>query len=181
MKILFVYYSESGNTKLIAEEMAEVLSSMHQVQVSSVLDFSDDVEDYDLLFVGAACHSATIAKPALDFLDGLPSNPDFNLAGFYTHSTLLQDGTEYNDTMFDRWAGRCDIEFNKICDRKNIELKGIFHCQGKATPDIEAFIHTKVIPEEEKWVPYRDDLRTHPDEEDLASARDFALAIANED
>ena len=161
--------------------MADVLSGMHQVQVSSVQDFDEDVDEFDLLFVGAACHSATIAKPTLDFLEGLPSNPDFNVAGFYTHSTLLKDGSEYNEVMFDRWAGRCDIEFQNICKKKNIELKGIFHCQGKATPEIENFINTRIMPDDEKWIPYRDDLRTHPDEDDLASARDFALSIANED
>ena len=181
MRILFIYYSESGNTKLIAEEMADVLKNIHQVHVVSVEEFYDDVNDYDLLFVGAACHSATIARPIIKFLDELPSNPDFELAGFYTHSTFLKDGTEYIDKMFERWAGRCDIEFQNICSSKNIELKGIFHCQGSATPAIEEFIHKNIITDEQKWLEYREDMRTHPDDEDIASARDFALSIAFEE
>lgn len=181
MKILTLYYSKSGNTKQIAETIHTVASINNSAEIKSLKEIKGvDLNKYDLIFLGAACHHATLAKKMLSYIETLPSMPTLKLAGFYTHSTVHADGTERNDYLFNHWAGQSKVVFEKLSLEKEIELLGQFHCQGSASFLIEKFINSQIIKDKEEWIPYRKKMRLHPTNEDLENAREFAENIIKE-
>ena len=177
MKALVTYFSQTGNTKLIAETISEVLSTQIEADICTVRSVDlDTLDKYDLLVVGTPCHDSDLAPPVKGFLDKLPDSPRFKLVGFFTHATNMPD-SERNQQLYDQWAGRCIPSFESSCETKNIEYLGTFHCQGKASEPIEYFIHQEIITDEEEWNQYLPDLRTHPTAIDIENAEIFVLDI----
>ena len=178
MKVLVVYYSKTGNTKLIANVIHEAATINHESTLLPLNKCSiKNLNNYDLLFIGSACHDATLAKQMRMFLKSLPNESTFKFAGFYTHSTVLPEGTARNMQLFKDWAGRCQKVFEKTSDEKGVEFLGDFHCQGKASFLIEKFIQFQIIKNKKEWGPYKKELRLHPTEEDLLAAKNFANEI----
>ncbi|MHA1906046.1 MAG: flavodoxin family protein [Candidatus Thorarchaeota archaeon] len=177
MKALVTYFSQTGNTKLIAEQMHETLSTQLEVDIGTVRSIDvNALDQYDLLVVGAPCHDSDLAPPVKGLLKKLPDSPRFKLVGFFTHATNMPD-SERNIQLYDQWAGRCIPTYESVCKDKNIEYLGTFHCQGKASEPIEHFIHQEIITEEEEWNQYLPDLRTHPTPSDVENAKKYALEI----
>jgi hypothetical protein len=109
MRAAVVYESWFGNTRLLAEAVAEVLDEEGEVELLSVDDSPPDLEAIDLLVVGAPTHvhglsSATSRKGALerlgkepadplrvgvrDWLDGLPEVDGLRAAAFDTRADM---------------------------------------------------------------------------------------------
>jgi flavodoxin len=179
MKGLITYFSMTGNTELIAKGMFDELSdSIDEVKLEQITKIdSKSIKDYDLVFIGSACHDADLAKPVKDFLKKIPSSSDLKLAGFVTHSTYLNDGSKRRNELFEKWAGKCEGSFIKVCKKKGIEYLGYFHCQGKPSPEIADFIHRVIVTEEEEWQEYIKEVNRHPDEEDILNAKAFVQDI----
>ena len=178
MKILIAYYSETGNTKHVAEALYEEASKDHDVELVKLQDVSvDALSNFQLVFLGAPCHDADLAQPLKQFLTTLPENSDFILAGFFTHAVYMPEGTTRKKELHKKWAGKCVPSFESVCQEKNIELLGYFHCCGSPSPPIEAFIHQVIITSDEEWAEYLPEIRKHPNSEDLKNAKDFAQTI----
>jgi len=175
MKSLVVYFTQTNNSKMIAEAMLEVLSGGGEATIDTVrrIDF-DTLTEYDLLFLGGPCHDTDLALPVKGFLEKLPKSPNFKLVGYFTHSTYLPDGSSRRQELYDQWAGRCIPTFENVCREKDIELLGLFHCMGKASQPIEHFIHQEIINDEDEWDEYLPELRKHPTPEDIDNAKKFA-------
>ena len=82
MNILIAFYSESGNTRKVAEAMASGLSSAPDTIVD--LRHIEEVnparwENYDLIFIGTPAISWTVAEPVKKSIRGLPTQ---HLSGF---------------------------------------------------------------------------------------------------
>ena len=108
MKILVTYHSVTGNTKKIAEAIYETSSENHEVHLKDMNDISlKNFANYDLVFLGSACHDSDLALPVLQLLEKTPSSSEFKLAGFVTHASYTPDKGEYEKIMYDKWAGRC--------------------------------------------------------------------------
>jgi flavodoxin len=166
MKALIVYFSQTGNTKQIAESIHEEISRHAEADIASVSRVDP-----------GPCHSSDLAPPVKGFLERLPMSPDFKLAGFFTHSTYMPDNGGQGTKLYDRWAGRCHLTFEEVSKEKNVEFLGYFNCRGKANPDIEAFIKQEIITDEVEWDKYMPELRGHPDTNDIKNAKNFALEI----
>ena len=179
MKILVAYFSETGNTRTIAETIGEeAAASKHDVYIKTVGEISaGQVAEYDLLFLGSTCHSADVAAPVRNILDGLPQDPQFKLAGFVTHSTVMPNGGTWQEEIYERWAGKCPATFNAAAKEKGIELLGFFHCQGAPNPQIAAFIRNSIMTDEKQWEEYIEDARRHPTTEDVQAAREFTRSV----
>lgn len=178
MKALIVYFSQTGNTKQIAESIHEEISKHAEADIASVRRVDPGtLNQYDLLFVGAPCHSSDLAPPVKGFLERLPMSLGFKLAGFFTHSTYMPDHGEQGRSIYDKWAGRCHLTFEEVSREKNVEFLGYFNCMGKASPDIEGFIKREIITDEVEWEKYSLELRRHPDTNDIKNAKNFALKI----
>jgi len=178
MKALVTYFSQTGNTKQIAEAIHETLSTHDEADIRTVRSIEfEKLDDYDLLFVGAPCIDSDLAPPVKGFLEKLPDSPRFKLVGFFTHSTYMPNRDERTRELYDQWAGRCHLSYENACNDKDIEFLGYFHCQGKASSPIENFIHQEIITDEDEWNEYLPDLRTHPNTVDIENAKKFALGI----
>lgn len=178
MKILIAYYSETGNTKQVAKAIYEEASRGHDVELAKLQDVSvDALSNFQLVFLGVPCHDADLAKPLKRFLVTLPENPDFILAGFFTHAVYMPEETTRKKELYKKWAGKCVPSFESVCQKKSIKFLGYFHCCGSPSPPIETFIHHVIITSDEEWKEYLPEIRNHPSSEDLKNARDFARTI----
>jgi flavodoxin len=180
MKSLVAYFTQTNNTRMIAEAIFEALSAHDETSIESVRRVNlESLDESDLLFVGGPCHDSDLAPPVRGFLEKLTDSPKFRLAGFFTHATYMPDGDRRNDELYTRWAGRCHLTFEDTCRRKNIEFLGYFHCQGKASSEIEDFIRREIIIDDDEWNEYLPRLRKHPDSGDVKNAKKFVQDILN--
>jgi flavodoxin I len=178
LKVLIAYYSETGNTEKVARAIFEVASKKHEAQLKKINDISvDALSNYDLVFLGSACHSSDLAASVKKVLDTVPNSPKFKLAGFFTHSTWTPRQTERARPLFDRWAGRCKASFEEVSKEKRIDFKGCYNCQGIPSPPIEEFIHKTIITSDKDWKEYIEEAKKHPSSEDLRKAKEFAQKV----
>ncbi len=183
MKILVVYHSLSGQTEKIANAIHEACreSGNHETKIIKLKDTKPEyLNDFDLVFIGAACHDSALTKKAIKFMHKLTVKPNYKVAGFYTHSTLMADGTERNDALFKQWAGICTRNFKYFTNQKKWDYLGEFHCMGMPNKLIKAFIHKKIMPDEGEWQDYLKVLEANPPtEEDCNNAKKFAKDVIN--
>ncbi len=166
MKILIVYFSQTGNTEMVAKAVHDQLHSDHDVQLSKMADIeADKLAGYDLVFAGTPIHAGGIAGDAQKFMAALPESASFAVASLVTHASAL-----YMNEAFDRGIG--DLE--KICKDKSINYLGCFNCQGKLDPKIQPMVQKMQKLSDEEFKERMDETDKHPSEEDLANARAFA-------
>jgi len=180
MKVLVVYYSETSNTKRVAESISKEASRGHETDLKRLEDVNvEDLNGYDIIFFGSTCHSSDLAKPMISFLEAIPPNPQFSMAGFYTHSTYKRDDRRFEraEEVFDEWAAKGLQTFERVSREKGIDYRGHFNCMGAPNPGIEAFIKSAIIHDEDEWARYIEEVRKHPDSEDLEDAKSFARKV----
>ncbi|MCU0521752.1 MAG: MOSC domain-containing protein [Anaerolineae bacterium] len=179
MKVLVAYYSQTGNTKQIAEVIhSEVLSRGYEADLKPLAALTpESLNGYDLVFMGSACHSSDLAMPVKALLEAIAPSPPFRLAGFATHSTYTPEGDARRRVLYEAWAGQCTTSFERTCQEKGIAWCGYFGCQGAPSAPIEVFIHQTILTDAEEWEAYIADARTHPDEGDKEEARVFARRV----
>jgi len=185
MRVLVACFSMTGNTMQIARAIEQEVSAQgHEVELKEVGEVrAESLNDYDLVYLGAACHDSDLARPAKQLLNAVPDAsaigdaPSFRLAGFVTHATKMPDEGERWQALYERWAGACIRTFRRVSEDKQIPFLGFYHCQGAPSAPIEAFIHNTILTDEREWDVYVAEVRTHPDRDDLANARAFAERI----
>ena len=184
MKVLVAYYSETKNTEKVAKAVYDAVSKKHQTHLKKVAEITADaLNNYDLVFVGSACHSMDLALPVKKLLAAVPKSPRFKLAGFFTHSTYTQ---ERSRKSFDTWASKCVVSFENASKEKQIDFKGCYNCQGAPSPAIQKFIRNKVFESADSvlaraaWKEYIEEALKHPNYEDLRRAKDFAQQVLSD-
>ena len=182
MRVLVTYYTQTGNTKRVAEAIhAEAQSHGHTSDLESLRAISPtDLNRYDIVFIGSPCHHSDVAKPVKKFLANLPASPAFRMAGFATHATYLPEGGDRRRQLYEQWAGRCVTSFETAGKEKSIAWAGFFGCQGAPSKLIEIFIHRTIIKDRDEWAEYIAETKQHPTEADLANARSFAQATLSD-
>ena len=179
MKVLVAYYSETGNTEKVARAIYDEASNEHEAHLKKIREITaDKLNNYDLVFLGSACHSSDLATPVKRILDGIPKSPSFKLAGFFTHSTFTSNiMSKRASELFNRWAGKCVVSFEKVSKEKQIDFKGYYNCMGAPSPEIEQFIHRSILTSADEWEEYIEEARKHPTPEDLQRAEEFAREV----
>jgi flavodoxin len=178
LKVLIAYYSETGNTEKIARAIYEAVSNEHEAHLKKIKDVTaDTLDNYDLVFLGSACHSTDLAIPIKRILDALPKSPKFKLVGFFTHSCSSPEDSARTRALFNRWAGKCTVSFEKVSKEKQIDFKGYYNCQGAPSPPIQEFIKNEVFVSADKWEEYMEEARKHPSTEDVQKAKEFAQEV----
>jgi flavodoxin len=113
MKVLVAYYSQTGNTKKVAQAISEVIKT--DKNLMEIKDI-DSLEDYDLVFAGFPLHYGRPAKAAKNFLEKHAQGK--KVALFVTHAT------REDSEGLQKWLARC----KKVV--QDAELVGFFNCQG---------------------------------------------------
>ncbi|MHA1122549.1 MAG: flavodoxin family protein [Candidatus Heimdallarchaeota archaeon] len=181
MKTLVLYYSLSGRTKTVAEAIYVVAEKKSDAELSELKDFTgDQLDNYDLVFVGSPCHDADIAKPIKQLLENIPEKPQFKLACFVTHSCSPPEQSDYMAGLFETWVGKCTKTLDEVTSSKGINYVGYFRCMGAPSPAIENFIHTSIVTDEKEFQEYVVEARKHPDKLDVKNAQEFAEKIIKE-
>lgn len=181
MRVLVVYYSETKNTEKVAKAIYDEASKKHEALLRKINEITvDDLSDYDLVFLGSACHSADLALPVKKFLKAVPKSPKFKLAGFFTHSCSTQEGSRES---FDTWVSKCVVSFESVSKEKQIDFKGYYSCQGAPSPATQEFIRNEIFesadstPARTAWEEYVGEALKHPSPEDLREAEEFARQV----
>lgn len=114
MKVIVVYYSQTGNTKNVAQA---IFKEIREEKCLKRLKETKTLEGYDLSFVGLPLHYGGPAKPAKGFLE--KHTQGRKIAMFVTHAT------REDSKALKKWLARCK---NAATGAK---LVGFFNCQGK--------------------------------------------------
>lgn len=95
MKTVIVYFSKFGNTKKLAEAMAETMNSAGQARAINIDKLSpSDLESANLVVVGSPTHAFSIPQAVRTALDALPP------------SILSARSVAAFDTTVQRWPFR---------------------------------------------------------------------------
>ena len=157
-KTLVTYLSWSGNTKKVAEALFEELTGE---KVLKKLDEIQNLEEYDLIFIGFPVHSHSVPVKAQEVLKKIPPGKKialFSTYGSITGSHLSREALEHASALASK-----------------SKILGTFSCRGKVSN--KAMETLSKSPEHKAWVEMAASAQTHPDENDLDDARSFAKKI----
>ena len=154
-KILVTYFSLTGNTKKVAEVIFEELDGEKTI---GKVDEIQDLDEYDLLFIGFPVHSHGVPFKVEELLKKIP--PGKKIALFSTHgsltgSRLSREALEHSTTLVSK-----------------AKILGTFSCRGKVS--MQAMEVLSKSPEHKAWAEMATSAQTHPDENDLEDAKSFA-------
>jgi len=154
-KVLVTYFSLTGNTKIIAKAIHEVLGG--DTALTPISEVSD-LSVFSLVFIGFPVHSHSIPYKVEEFLKAIPSGK--KVALFSTHGSL-------SGMNLSREA----LEYASVLLAK-ARLLGTFSCRGKVS--MRALDVLGRSPEHEAWADMAASAATHPDAHDIADAKSFA-------
>jgi flavodoxin len=156
-KTLVIYFSQTENTKKIAESIhaalhgEKTIKSMEDVQDEDLLEFS-------LLFIGFPVHSHSVPHKAEFFLKRIPKGK--KIALFCTHGSLT--GSHLS---------REALEHAAVISSQ-AKILGIFSSRGKVSA--QAMDVLSRSPEHKAWSEMAASARSHPNEKDMEDAKAFA-------
>ncbi|MCI5622360.1 MULTISPECIES: flavodoxin family protein [Anaerostipes] len=161
MKYAVIYQSKSGNTRKIAREIYEAIDS-DEKEIYDI-DSKGEVPEADLYFVGFGIRNGICGVDILDVLEELPES---RLAFFATCGFLATEQYRKNlEKRLDVWIP------------EKAEYMGMFLCQGNVKPDNRATIIEKMPQQADKLRQMFEVGSTHPDEDDLSRACQYAREI----
>lgn len=173
MKILVAYFTQTGNTRKIAQAIYDEVSKGHETDLKMIEEIdAESFNKYDLVFIGAPCQLKDLAAPAKKILDSLPSSPSYKLAGFYTHGAPPEEKEDYKG---------CLTTFQNCCKEKQIDFLGCFDCQGFPTPKIHQIVTNHLLKNkgytEERVKQRFERAKDRPNLKDEQNAREFAREV----
>ena len=164
MKILVCYFSNTGNTEKVAQNIAEGLET-ETVELLKIEEADpSNLKNYDLVVLGSGIYGGKLSKKVTDFMKEVTEYPT-KFAFFNTH----QSATSYQKA-FKRI--RTKLEENEA------KVIGEFDCVGEnlGMPKEAILGMLEKLPPEEKK---RQKAITvgHPDAQDLANAKAFGKSL----
>jgi len=157
-KTLVAYFSQTGNTKAVAEAIFGALPGEKDIRP---IDEALSLDGTGLAFFGFPVQSHSVPYKAEAFLRRMPAGQA--LALFCTHGSL--PGHRLSKEA---------LEYALVCAAK-AKILGSFACRGKLS--MKALDFLAKSPEHQEWTDMAASAATHPDEKDLDEAREFARKI----
>jgi flavodoxin len=155
MNILVGYYSETGNTRKVAEAIFAALRHTQKKLLS--IDQAEDLDAYDLIFCGTPVQNHGISSKMVHFLEKLPKGKQ--LAIFLTHGSL-RGGEKAVSALY-----------HALSLSKGQIVIGTFGCRGQVKPQmIDLWMDS---PQHQAWAREAQSASGHPDAADLEDAREF--------
>jgi len=163
MKTLVAYFSQTGQTKKVADAIYESIEGDKELKELSEVD---SLEGYDVSFIGFPIHAFGPSKDGKEFLEEKAAGK--KVALFITHAAPEdQEG-------IDEWLDKCKAA------AAGAELVGFFDCMGELSEQIADFLMKNDDPTMRSFGERRPDTVGQPDESRLQRARDFAKEVMGE-
>lgn len=158
IKVLVTYFSQTGNTKKVAEAMYEGIAVDKEIRDMRELE---NLEGYDFIFFGFPVQQGCPAPEARSFLEKHATGKRMALfctqgapKDSYPALTALKNAAE-------------------LC--KDSEILGTFNCQGEVADRVIEMMAQK--PEVRQFVELAKTTKGRPYQENLAEAKAFAEGI----
>jgi flavodoxin len=152
---LVAYFSSSGNTQKVA---TAIFASLPEPKVMRPIADVQNLDEYDLIFIGFPVHSHSVPIQVEKFLRSIPKGKKialFSTHGSHTGSRLSREAIEH-----------------AVVVSSQARLISTFSCRGKVSPHALEVLGRS--PEHEAWTEMAASARTHPNEHDLEDAANFA-------
>lgn len=160
MKTLVAYLSLTGNTKKVAEAIYSEVPGEKEMRELGELE---DLEGYDLAFVGFPVHAGNPAVAAKEFLE--KNGPGRKIALFVTHAAP-EDAEDVPGLLEACRAAAASAE-----------LVGFFDCQGELDDNVRDFLLKSDSPKHQEFGKMAHLTKGQPDETRLEKARAFAREV----
>lgn len=169
MKILVTYFSQTGNTKQIAEAIFQEVSQSNDADLKKVEEINaDSFSGYDAVFMGSPIHAGGLAAQVKDLLEALPQKPKFKLAAFITHAS-----SAYEKIGFEKGIQ----SLNEVTKQKQITYMGSYDCQGRLAEEIQPIVQQSRGESDEEWGKRMAECNKHPNADDEQKAKEFARKV----
>lgn len=165
MNILVTYYSETGNTRKVAEAIHAAITGDKRL---CPLDELTSLDGFDLVFFGFPIMQFGPPRKVRMFLKEHSERK--NIAMFVTHAAWETPGQ--TDALAD-WLERCKTA------AKDANLVGFFHCRGELSEASAAQFLDSPIPEVRWFGSLQPATLGHPDTLELEAARDFTTHVVD--
>lgn len=161
MKILVAYYSNSGNTRKIAEAIFDSINCD-----KDLLDIKNinNIESYDLVFLGSPVLEFGVPKKICGFLEKNEAKIK-KMAYFITHAMPTESKELLNILE----------QFKLLIDNK--KMAGLFHCIGELDEKVSANMEKSDNPFLQNFGKMRFGTIGHPNKQDISNAIQFAKSI----
>ncbi|RJP28606.1 MAG: flavodoxin [Actinobacteria bacterium] len=160
MKTLVAYFSQTGQTKKVADAIYESIEGDKELKEFSEVE---SLEGYDLSFIGFPIIAFGPAAQGKEFLEQKAAGK--KVALFITHAAPEdQEG-------IGAWLDKCKEA------AAGAELVGFFDCQGELSEQIAEFLMKNEDPTMRSFGERRPETIGQPDESRLQRARDFAKEV----
>lgn len=160
LKILVTYFTQTGNTKKVADAIYDALPKDKDIKPLAAVK---SLEDYDFTFIGFPIHQSGPANKARNFIKSKANAKKIVLFTTYASSS---ESPIMKDILI-----RCK---ESACDS---ELCGIFDCQGEMSELIADMLMESEDPLYQQAGKMRDATIGHPTELELENARNFTKNI----
>lgn len=171
MKVLVIYFSQSGNTEKIAEAIFKEASRKDEATLKKIEDVDPTaLRGYEHVFLGSPIHARRIANEVKVFLEKMPSLPNLTLAGFITHAAPAYPQQDIDEMC---------RPFVDACKDKEMAYAGSFDCQGYLADSMHDAVQKMQQVYDSAWAEKVAQMTGHPDADDVAAAKAFARAVLN--
>lgn len=155
MKVLVLYYSESGNTEKVAKGLVEGLKTKDK-ELKTV-QAVDSLNGYDVIFFGFPVLEHSVPPAVQSVLKKVPEKTP--VAFFATHGSF-REGVKAN-TAFETAGALVS----------SARVLGTFGVRGKVKSEVLESLEKR--PEHQSWVEEAVSAVDHPNESDLADIAEF--------
>jgi flavodoxin len=166
MRILVTYWTQTGNTRLVARA---IFDSLHCDKELKSFGEVESLEGYDLTFIGFPVMRFGPVPAARTFINTHAAGK--KIALFVTHAmpVLGQDPTQ--QALLEKELEKC----RKACT--HAALIGMYHCQGELSASFADELRNSNIPMLSEFAAMRPLTIGHPDQNELEQAKNFARAL----
>ena len=167
MKTLVTYFSQTGNTKKIAEAIYEAISMEKEIRP---LNEVVTLDNYDFTFIGFPVMNDYPVAKAKKFIKKQAIGK--KIAMFVTHATAPGMPQEYvPEGKLDEILQNCKDSAAKS------ELVGFYDCMGELDEKTANFLLTMDDPILQGFGKIRPETIGHPNETEVQNARSFATEV----
>jgi flavodoxin len=164
MSYLVTYFSQTGNTKRIAETIFEAIPGEKTLKS---IDLVDTLDGFDLTFVGFPIMQFGPPLTVKKFIDKHATGK--KIALFITHAMLSGSESAQQKVMLEKELDKCKAACSKS------QLMGLFHCQGELSENTANELMDSNIPILMEFAAMRPITIGHPNVDELEQARIFAV------